>query len=176
MAPDTHVRGRIILAAGKDINSYRIIAELDSEVADNAAGAEPYYLIPEGADKEKLMPRNDGQPWPIPSGPHVLPGELLLLGVIPSSANAAADVDTTGAASDAYYIAYRDYDLTLGRITRTSAYVDETERTTISGLAPPVDPKLNAGQLTFTHAWGPMPPGSAKTIYGRVQVDLRSAT
>lgn len=176
MAADTHAKGRIVLAAGSSVNQVRhIIANVDTELADNAVGSEPLYLIPRGADKERLMPRNDGQPVPIKSGPHVLPGELLLLGIIPSAANAAADVDTTGATSDVYEISYVDYDLRT-RQSFPDQIVDETGRCTTSGLAPATDPKLNAGALTFTHAWGPMAPGMVRTIIGRIKIDLRSAT
>ncbi|MFO1534276.1 MAG: hypothetical protein ABR586_01285 [Thermoplasmatota archaeon] len=176
MAADTHVLGRIVLAAGKSVTQVRtVIAMMDSEIAKNAAGSEPLYLIPKGANKEHYMPRNDGQPFPIMSGPHVFPGELLLLGVIPSSANTAADVDTTGAASDAYHIEYVDYDADA-RTRVPDKIVDETTRCTTSGLAPATDPKLNAGSLTYTHAWGPMPPRVNRTIIGRILVDLRSAT
>ncbi|MEA3142895.1 MAG: hypothetical protein QOG31_219 [Thermoplasmata archaeon] len=175
MAADTHAKGRIVLAVGKSVNQIRkIIANLDSEVADNAAGSQPNYLLPRGAKRDDFLPATDGVPVVIDSGPHILPGELLFLGIIPSAANTAADVDTTGATSDVYHIEYVDYDQ-LTKQKLPDQIVDETTRCTISGLAPATDPKLNQGALTFTHAWGPVPPGMARTIVGRLQVDLRSA-
>lgn len=179
MVADTHVTGSIVFGRGKSLEQAQILCRLDSEIADNAAGSEPYYAVPDGAKVEAIMPRNDGQQIPgLPRGPHWGPGDLVLLGCIPSSANGAADVDTTGATSDVYNFSYAEYEMVGGKLVfvRTRIIGDETQRSTVSGVAPPTDPKINTDLLVWTHAWGPLPPGRYATLVGRVRVDLRSAT
>lgn len=173
MAADTHITGDLYLQAGKSITNPRhTIAVLDTEVADNAAGSEPYYLVPAGAERQVPMPRNDGQPVGVAPGPHVLPGELLILGIKHNST--LADVDTTGATSDVLNLEYYALDLMTRRVEKR-IIGDETTRNTTTGVAPATDPKLINGQIVQVYAWGPVPPGEAWTIAGRVRIDLRTA-
>lgn len=176
MAADAHMTGTVVFGFGKNLDAAKPFARLDSEVADNAAGSEPYYFVPAGS--KGSMPRNDGIPFDLPPGPHFGPGDLLFLGAIPTSANAAADIDTTGATSDVYNFSYAEYELVGQQLVfrRLRIISDETERNTTTGVAPPTDPKLNTGLLTWSHAWGPLPPNMYGTLTGRVRVDLRSAT
>jgi hypothetical protein len=172
MAADTHITGDIYLQAGRSITQTRDIAVLDSEVADNAAGSEPYYLVPAGAERMVPMPRNDGQPLGIAAGPHVLPGELLVIGI--KHNGSLADVDTTGATSDVLKFEYYAMDLATKRIEKR-LISDETSRNTVTGVAPATDPKLINGQVVKVYAFGPCPPGECWTLAGRVQIDLRTA-
>lgn len=174
MAADAHITGTIYLAHGTSVQDYEIIAALDSEVADNAAGSEPYYLVPEGSSPGVIaLPRNDGIPYGLPAGPHVMEGELLLLGVATDSAS-LADIDTTGASSDVYNMEYYEFNRRTGRSVK-KIIRDETGRNTVAGLAPATDPKLIQHQIVFSHAWGPVPPGCDWTLVGRVRIDLRTA-
>lgn len=172
MAADTHITGDLYLQAGKSINQTRTIAVLDSEVADNAAGSEPYYLVPAGAERQVPLPRNDGVPVGLPAGPHVLPGDLLILGV--KHNGSLADVDTTGATSDVLNIEYYAMNLATRQIEKR-ILSDETTRNTVTGIAPATDPKLINGQIVQVYAWGPCPPGEAWTVAGRFRADLRTA-
>lgn len=175
MVADTHVKGTLYLLAGHSIRDYRIIAALDSEVADHAAGAEPYYFVPGGAQVGLVsLPRNDGIPYDLPLGPHVLPGELLMLAVETNDANTATDVDTTGAASDVYQFTYWEFNQRTGE-SYPRVVTDETNRNTTTGVAPPTDPKVVKGVIIPTHAWGPVAPAVDWTIIGRAKFDLRSA-
>lgn len=173
MAADTHITGTLYLLAGKSVQDFRIITSLDSEVADNAAGSEPYYLVPDGAPNSVVsLPRNDGVPIGLPPGPHVIEGEMLMIGIQHDSS--LADVDTTGATSDVYNLEYYEHDTKRGTLVKRLIR-DETGRQTQSGLAPATDPKLIQGQIVITHAWGPVPPNSTWTLAGRVRIDLRTA-
>lgn len=172
MAADTHITGDIYLQVGKSINSARTIAVLDSEVADNAAGSEPYYLIPLGAERQVPLPRNDGVPVSLPPGPHCLPGDLLILGV--KHNGSLADVDTTGATSDVLNLEYWAKNLQTGQVEKR-IISDETTRSTVTGVAPATDPKLINGQVVQVYAWGPVPAGEIWTVAGRCRADLRTA-
>lgn len=176
MVADTHAKGTIYLLAGSSINQWRVLAALDSEIADNAAGSNPYFLLVDGVDPETVKTQNDGQFYKLPSGPHLFSGELLILAIEPNAANTAADVDTTGANSDAYEFSYWEYSH-VTKQSRKIVITDESTRNTTTGVAPPTDPALNQGQITATHAWGPVPPNADWTLdSSRVLIDLRSAS
>lgn len=173
MAADTHVTGVYFAGVGTSMTEFSTLFTADTEVIDNARGSEPLYAVPAGADRAAILPRNDGQVISLPKAPHVPGGQFYMSGVRPTSANAAADVDTTGASSDVHSFTAVIRDRRIGRKLRRP-FPDETERFTGTG-APPTDPSLNDDSLQWVYFWETRVP-TDWTIVDFYRVDFRSAT